>query len=164
MKNKVFMYLFVFTLLIALFIYISQKKIYERQLETIDSLEQKIGSLLEEMEYLRYENEDLNYFTFQGNDNAMTYYENQGYEPQVIEDLVREHIYAQNVENGGNPLIPYEGMEGTMKINKVRFLNHKWVIADFTDGRYWGEIILQYDIDETKNLTLNTVQSVLYPF
>src|SRR5690554_8231482 len=85
MKNKVFMYLFVFTLLIALFIYISQKKIYERQLETIDSLEQKIGSLQEEMEYLRYENEDLNYFTFQGNDNAMTYYENQGYEPQVIE-------------------------------------------------------------------------------
>ena len=113
---------------------------------------------------MRYENQDLNYSTFRGNDNAMTYYENQGYDPKNIETLVTEQIYAQNTESEGNPLIPYKGIESTMKINKLRFLNHRWVLADFTYGRYWGELIIQYDLDENKNLTLNTVESVLYPF
>ena len=38
----------------------------------------------------------LNYFTLQGNDNAMTYFENMGYEASDIENKVREYIYDQN--------------------------------------------------------------------
>ena len=31
-------------------------------------------------------------------------------------------------------------------INKVKLLNHKWVIADFSDGTDWGEIWSLYSI------------------
>ena len=30
-----------------------------------------------------------------------------------------------------------------MMINGVKMLNHKWAIADFTDGKYWGQILLK---------------------
>jgi len=42
-------------------------------------------------------------------------------------------------------------------------LNHKWVIADFSDGKRWGELILLYSIDKEGNITFETLQSVIYP-
>jgi len=163
MKSKIFMYLFLFAVLIILYMYMSQKKIYERQVKDNQDLTTKIDRLNEEIEFLKLENADLNYFTLQGNDNAMTYFENFGHEAKAIENVVNQQIYIQNTVQGDNPLVPYTGMEGIMRINKTRFLNHKWVLADFTDGRYWGEMIIQYDLDENENLTLNTIASFLYP-
>lgn len=143
--------------------YMSQKKIFERQLRDNQDLSTKIDQLKEEIEFLKIENADLNYFTLLGNDNAMTYFENFGYEAKSIENVVSQQIYGQNTVQGDNPLVPFVGMEGIMRVNKTRFLNHKWVLADFTDGRYWGEMIIQYDLDENENLTLNTIASFLYP-
>ena len=143
--------------------YMSQKKIFERQLRDNQDLSTKIDQLKEEIEFLKIENADLNYFTLLGNDNEMTYFENFGYEAKSIENVVSQQIYGQNTVQGDNPLVPFVGMEGIMRVNKTRFLNHKWVLADFTDGRYWGEMIIQYDLDENENLTLNTIASFLYP-
>jgi len=50
-----------------------------------------------------------------------------------------------------------------MKINKIRFLNHKWIIADFTDGRYWGEMVIEYYISDKKQIELTSTTSLLYP-
>ena len=51
-----------------------------------------------------------------------------------------------------------------MMINTVKLLNHKWIIADFSDGEYWGEIFLTYEITEDKELKFNLVEYFLYPF
>lgn len=145
-----------------LFMYMNQKRIYEDQESKINDLKEKADFYKGLNESLTDENFELNYFTLLGNDNAMSYFELQGFEASEIQTLVFEQIYAQNNLEGDNPLVPFVGMEGKMKINKVRFLNHRWVIADFTDGRYWGEMLLEYDLDENENLNLRTVASLLY--
>lgn len=146
-----------------LFMYMNQKRIYEDQEAKIDYLTEKSVALENELDSLKNVNFDLNYFTLLGNDNAMTYFENFGLEAVFMEELVTEHLYAQNEGGDDNPLVPYVGMEGVMKINKVRFLNHRWIIADFTDGRNWGELILEYDLNENQDLTLKTIASLMYP-
>lgn len=162
MRNKLFMYLFIFSVLMVLFMYINQKKIYENQEEKIEILKEKLLDSESQIKIVEAENSNLNYFTLQGNDNAMSYFENLGYEADQIENLVTEQIYKQNTTEGSNPLVPYEGIDAFMKINKVRFLNHKWLIADFTDGTYWGEMLIQFDLNEKKEITLNTIGSFLY--
>lgn len=163
MRHKIIFYLFIFSVLMLLFMYMNQKRIYENQEAKIIDLREKADFYKGLNEALTEENFDLNYFTLMGNDNAMTYFENFGFEAQFMQDMVTEQIYNQNLAEGDHPLVPYVGMEGKMKINKVRFLNHRWVIADFSDGRYWGEMILEYNLDENNDLTLRTVASLLYP-
>lgn len=162
MRNKIFLYLFLFSLLMLLFLYMSQKSIYESQENKIVGLDSRIEKSQDSIGKLNSRIGELNYFNLQGNDNAMTYFENMGYDAGEIEDLVTNQIYDQNAISGNNPLVPFEGMEGEMKINKLKFLNHKWILADFTDGVYWGEMILEYAINSDQELTLNTIASTIY--
>lgn len=163
MKKSLFMYLFFFALLLALFMFFNQKRAVESQQAKIDQLESALTKANDSIISLAEANQELNYFTLLGNDNAMTYFEQKGFEAQEIENYVRESIYAYNGEIAGNPLIPYEGMEGgTMRINSLKFLNHRWLVADFTDGKYWGEMILEYFIEPDNEITFNTLGSLLY--
>lgn len=163
MRRQIFLYLFLFTLLLIIFQYMNEKTIFEAQEIKIDNLRVKVEEAEETISNLKEANTDLNYFTLLGNENAMTYLESYGYDAADIETLVSNQIYDQNALKGNNPLVPFEGMNGDMKINKLKFLNHKWIVADFTDGTYWGEMILEYSINKDKELVMNTISSLLYP-
>jgi len=170
MKRTLFMYLFLFTLLFVIFQYMNEKKIFEKQenkiekqRNTISNLKNELLTLKDSLEILSNENLSCNYFTLQGNENAMSYVEKLGFESLEIESQVSEYMYDQNLVKEKNYLIPYEGMNGKMKINKIKFLNHKWIIADFTDGRYWGEMILEYYVTKKNKIELNQISSLLYP-
>ena len=162
MRNKIFMYLFFFTLLLVIFQYMNQKSIFEDQEKKINSLTEKVTKANDSLEVLSDRIADLNYFTLQGNDNAMTYLENLGLESGDVEAMITNTIYDQNAGSDGNPLVPFEGY-GAMRVNKIKFLNHRWVLADFTDGQYWGEMVLEYFFDENNQLSIEPVSSVLYP-
>jgi len=54
------------------------------------------------------------------------------------------------------------GSEAKFLINKVKVLNHKWLIADFSDGTYWGELWIQYAV-EGGNIRLEVKDYLLYP-
>lgn len=163
MRSKIFMYLFLFAVLFIIFQYMNEKSIFESQDENIASLTAKLKKSNDSISTLHEKIDDLNYFALQGNDNAMTYLENLGLDPMEVENSVAETIYDNNLIKGGNPLIPLEGMEGEMRINKVKFLNHRWVQAEITDGTYWGEMILEYFYDDKMKLVLTPVSTVLYP-
>lgn len=170
MKRTLFMYLFLFTLLFVIFQYMNEKKIFEKQenkiekqRNTISNLKNELLTFKDSLEVLSNENLSCNYFTLQGNENAMSCVEKLGFESLQIESQVSEYIYDQNLVKEKNYLIPYEGMNGKMKINKIKFLNHKWIIADFTDGRYWGEMILEYYVTKKNKIELNQISSLLYP-
>ena len=170
MKRTLFMYLFLFTLLFVIFQYMNEKKIFEKQENKIEKQRNIISNLKNELltvkdslEILSNENLSCNYFTLQGNENAMSYVEKLGFESLEIESLVSEYMYDQNLIKEKNYLIPFKGMNGKMKINKIKFLNHKWIIADFTDGRYWGEMILEYYVTKKNKIELNQISSLLYP-
>ncbi|MCG2418979.1 hypothetical protein K8089_08080 [Aequorivita sp. F47161] len=163
MRNKIFMYLFLFAVLFIIFLYMSEKSIFESQEKRIALLEAKVEKANDSIKTLHNTMESLNYFTLQGNDNAMTYFENMGYEAAEVEAKVSDQIYDFNLQKGNNPLVPFDGMEGDMKINKLKFLNHKWILADFTDGTYWGEMILAFSFNKNNELELTTLDSFLYP-
>ncbi len=163
MQRKIFMYLFLFCLLFIIYQYMNEKKIFENQDKKIEFLENKVASQSDSITTLNTSVADLNYFTLQGNENAMTYLESFGYRAKDVEELVTSQLMDQNLVNGDNPLVPFAGLEGAMKINKLKFLNNKWILADFTDGKYWGEMLVEYRIDDKKQLTLNTIASLLYP-
>ena len=163
MKNKIFLYLFLFAILFIIFQYMNEKSIFESQENKIASLSAKVSTAKDSIGRLNDSVLDLNYFTLQGNENAVTYFENLGYEAAEVETLVSEVIYDKNVLKGGNPLIPLAGINGDMRINKLKFLNHRWVLADFSDGTYWGEMVIEYFFDENRELQLSTIGAVLYP-
>lgn len=163
MKNKIFMYLFFFALLFVIFQYMNQKAIFESQNSDIQSLSEKLTKAEDSIITLNSRVADLNYFALQGNENAMDYLDKFGYDALEVENFVRDAIYDQNLIKGGNPLVPLEGMNGAMLVNKVKFLNHKWLMADFTDGKYWGEMLLSFGFNEENELEFNTLGSVLYP-
>ena len=163
MKSKIFMYLFFFALLLVLFQYMNQKSIFESQEQHITSLQDKMTQGNDSIEKLNDRVAELNYFTLMGNDNAMTYFEKLGMEASQVEAFVSDAIYEQNFESGGNPLVPLEPMYGKWIVNKVKFLNHRWVLADFSDGKYWGDMVVEYFFDENNQLQLTPLSSVLYP-
>ena len=157
------MYLFFFAALFIIFQYMNQKNIFEDQAEAIVSLTNSLKERNDSIAGLTDRVSDLNYFTLQGNENAMTYIENNGMEASEVEALITDAIYEKNTVKTGNPLVPYDGMEGTMRVNKIRFLNHKWILADFSDGTYWGELFIEYYFNEKNELELVPLGSLLYP-
>ena len=162
MKNKIFMYLFFFAVLFIIFQYMNEKSIFESQekkIELLTSKKQASDSLR-----LIAENqvEEANFFNLMGNSDAMTYIENLGLEAEAVKTLVSDAIIEKNVEENGNPLVPVEG--GTkMRINKIKFLNHRWIIANFSDGTYWGEVLIEYFFDENNELYLKPIDAIMYP-
>lgn len=163
MRSKIFLYLFIFTLMFTIFIYVNDKKILDSRDADITRLENRLEQEQEKNLNLAGENKDLLYFSLENNEEAISYFEDRGIDPEVLINLIEDEIIGRNKADDDNELVPYAGMDGAMRINKVKILNHKWIIADFTDGTYWGELFISYDIDENRNLQLNTERSFLYP-
>lgn len=166
MKRAIFMYLFFFAILFVIFQYMNEKKIFGKQENKIESQRNKINKLKDQVKVITDSLETLSnfdYFSLQGNENAISYIESLGFEALEIETFVSDYIYDQNLKKGSNQLVPYEGINGDMKINKLKFLNHKWILADYTDGRYWGEMVLEYYVTKDRKIELKQISSLMYP-
>ena len=163
MKSRIYMYLFFFSILLALFMYVNQSAIFERQTAVINSLEQKQSVLKDSVTTLKQEISELLYFDLLTNDSARTYFEQIGLEPEDVANQVKELIYEYNLQKGGNPLVPFANANGQWRINRIKFLNHRWIIADCSDGRAWGELWIEYFFDQEGQLDLTVESSVLYP-
>ena len=157
------MYLFFFSILLVLFMYVNQSAIFERQTAVINSLEQKQLALKDTVTALNQEISELLYFDLLTNDSARTYFEQIGLEPEDAANQVKERIYEYNLQKGGNPLVPFANANGQWRINRMKFLNHRRVIADCSDGSAWGELWIEYFFDQEGQLDLTVESSVLYP-
>ena len=166
MKRAIFMYLFFFAMLFVIFQYMNEKKIFGKQENKIESQRNKINKLKDQVKVITDSLEsssNADYFSLQGNENAISYIESLGFEALEIETFVSDYIYDLNLKKGNHKLVPYEGINGDMKINKLKFLNHKWILADYTDGRYWGEMVLEYYVTKNREIELKQISSLMYP-
>lgn len=163
MKGKIFMYLFFFALLFIIYQYMNEKTIFESQEKKINALTAQVSEKDSIADVLTDKVAELDYFTLLGNENAMSYFDNLALDAEEAQGLVSEAIYESNFGDGQNPLVPIESQDAKMRINKVRFLNHRWVLADFTDGNYWGEVLIDYFFDENNQLLLTPMSATLYP-
>ena len=164
MKKSLFLYLFILSVLMNIFTYMyySKKNVFdETQFKTNNAkLKDSLTSVSAKLD-------EANYFALESNQNAQDYLnsgdgiKNISYE-QLI-PLVKEKLMELNDNPKGNP---YTGQDqiGAQKfiINKAKVLNHRWVIADFSDGEYWGEVLLKYFVNEDESITFEIIQSVLY--
>lgn len=143
------MYLFIFSLLLIVFQYMNSKNILDSYEAKINKQQTKIEALSDSVQSLYDKNYDLTLFKITNNGDAQNYYYDTGIEIDKIEDLVTDALYSTNTYEGEeHPYIPYlSTTDNKMMINQIRVVNHKWVLANFTDGKFWGELFLNYQID-----------------
>ena len=164
MKKSLFLYLFILTLLFTVFTYMFLTKQVkfeqERYAKTTIKLRDSIQLLTSKVA-------DANYFSLENNENAQNYFDagsaSRTIQYEKLIPVVTEKLLDYNGNPKGNP---YTGQDqiGANKfiINKVKVLNHRWIIADFSDGEYWGEVLLKYFVNEDESISFEVNQSLLY--
>lgn len=160
MKSKIYLYLFIFSALIALYLAVSGSNREQSATEKLERSQAEAESLKDSLQQARLRVMDMQYFSLENNDDALAYYEHL--ELKDPERYISDKLLETNEQRGDNPLVPYEGMESSFKINKIKLLNHKWLIADFSDGKFWGELLIQYELKEDLSIDFNLVDHLLY--
>lgn len=160
MKNKIFLYLFVFALLIALYQFVSADTMFKDTSKKIESLEAENTQFKDSIQSLHLKMLEMEYFSLHNNDDALVYYDHLNM--VNVSDYIADKLIETNERKGDNPLVPYKGMEGDFKINKIKILNHKWIIADFSDGKFWGELLVKYELKDDLSVDFTLTDHLLY--
>jgi len=165
MKNRIFMYLFLFSVLLIIFQYVNSKNIIDKYENDIKVFKGKILENEQLVENLQNENFELGQFSIVGNEEALTYFEDRGYDTEKLIPTIIDGLYSMNDYKGeDHPIVPYVSMtESKMLINNIRILNHKWILADFSDTENFGEIFVTYEIDDNNQLKYKLVEYFMYP-
>lgn len=152
--------MFIFAALIALYLYVSGSNRLADSNTAVERLENRVTGLQDSLRDARLEVLDMQYFSLENNDDALVYYEHLNLKDPVR--YISDKLLETNEQRGDNPLIPYEGMENDFKINKIKVLNHRWIIADFSDGKFWGELFLKYELKDDMGIDFTLLDHLLY--
>jgi hypothetical protein len=164
MKQSLFLYLTILAVLSSIFTYmfLSKQVAFEQ-----NRYEKTTKKLRDSITLVSNQLADATYFSLLKNENAQNYFDS-GSSDKIIQyekliPVVTEKLLDYNSNPKGNP---YTGQDqiGTNKfiINKVRILNHRWIIADFSDGEIWGEVLLKYFVNTDDSISFDVNQSLLY--
>ena len=160
MKSKIFLYLFIFIALICLYLFVSSGKMVEAKEYSISKLEAEVEQLQDSVKNTQLKVLEMQYFSLENNDDALAYYDHL--ELKDISRYIADKLLETNENKGDNPLVPYEGMEGDFKINKIKVLNHKWILTDFSDGKFWGELLIKYELKDDLGVDFTLIDHLLY--
>ena len=108
---------------------------------------------------------DANVFSLENNDRAQNYLvESKVNDIPAFAEKVTQALLAFNDDKEGNKYTEQVKMgEQKFIINKVKLLNHRWIIANYSNGTLWGEVLLKYFIDENGTISFEIMNSYLYP-
>lgn len=164
MKKSLLLYLFILAILLNVFTYMfySKEVAFEQNKykNTTTKLKDSLNSITKKLS-------DANYFSLEKNENAQNYFDSENSEKTIqyekIIPFVTEKLLDFNANPKGNPYVGQDKL-GANKfiINKVKILNHRWIIADYSDGEYWGEVLLKYFINKDESVSFEIIQSLLY--
>ena len=132
-----------------------KKKVEKEEKPSIEILQDSIRKLSEELS-------DARYFDIQYNEDSQYFFYENGIEDS--EEFVRQQLMATNITKDENhPLISYRPRRNAkFQINKIKLLNHRWVICDFSDGLDWGELLLKITLNDDKTLSFEVLDQTLY--
>ena len=159
------MYLFIFTALIALYQFKSASNYventqlalakYQETAEEQIKVSAKVKSLEAQLEMAQL-------FDLKYNQEGLLVVENQYEGPQEISDFISDALIQTNIDKESqHTLIPFKSKKAKFVFNSVKVLNHKWLIANFTDGTIWGEAILKFSINKDQ-VNFTTEDAFLY--
>lgn len=161
MKKNIYLYLFIFSLLLNVFtyMYFNNKQKFEDQ--RIEKMQQTVKKTQDSLATVAASAGDAGLFSLKGNDNAVDYF--YGHDIDSLSDKIIEGIKDKNAVKGGNNLVGYEPLGGkSWLIGNVQILNNRWVIADFSNGTAWGDVLIKYFVDDKGNVSYETIQTNLY--
>lgn len=163
MKNKIFMYLFIFALLIVVFQYVNSKNILDDSAKRMETLKTQNTAFKTELEAQKMELSDLSLFDLRYNQDAKDYFYRKNLESDSLIPFIQNELYKLNETDGEHPLIPYASSEGKkMQFNTIKMLNHRWIIADFSDGEFEGELLIKYFMTSEKEVEFEVLDYLLY--
>ena len=122
-------------------------------------LKKKIDSLEENYKQLDKKYRDEIYFTLSDNQEALAYFAD--IEVDSLVSFIRDELYEKNFNKNSDIFVPISNTKNKYLINKVKILNHKWIIADFSNGSRWGEMWIEYYFDKNK-VVFNVKDYFLY--
>lgn len=164
MKKSFLLYAFILLVLINIFTYmfLSKEVKFEqnRYEKTTKKLRDSVALMTDKLI-------DANYFSLENNENAQNYFDsaiaNKTIAYEKLIPVVTEKLMDFNANPKGNPYVGQDQI-GANKfvINKVKVLNHRWIIADYSDGKMWGEVLLKYFVNEDESISFEVMQSLLY--
>lgn len=160
MKNQIFLYLFLFSALVCMYLFVSSGNMAKANMASIVKLKEEVSTLEDSLQQSELNLLEMQYFALENNDDALAYYEHLNIENPTR--YISDKLLETNESKGDNPLIPYEGMENDFKINKIKILNHKWILADFSDGKYWGELLIGYELKDDLGVDFRLNDHLLY--
>lgn len=164
MKKSFLLYGLILSVLFNVYTYVYLSKQLKFEQENNKVATEKHNAKVQK---LQLEIDEANYFSLAKNENAQNYFEATNPNKTILIEklipVVTEKLLDFNANPKGNP---YTGQDriGVNKfvINKVRILNHRWIIADFSDGDYWGEVLLKYFVNDDETISFEVQQSLLY--
>ncbi len=162
MKRNIYLYLFIFASLIALMLYVNGRNIQESQDRAYRTLEQKLEVTEAKLDNVSIPASSNSLFSLDNNEEAYNYFASTGLDVDKIEPLLFDYLLEKNIIEGGNPMVDYVGEGRGFQINDIQVLNHKWLIANFTDNETWGEVLIQYNFDANNKLSMQSLKTLLY--
>lgn len=130
----------------------------ESELNTMSKSVKKVN---DSITMLKAKVDDSDYFSLENNDRAQNYL-NQNNLP-AFEDKVKQSLLAFNDDAAGNKYVDQPKMgEQKFIINRIKILNHRWIIADYSNGSLWGEVLVKYFVNEDGTISFETMDSYLY--
>ena len=161
MKRSIFMYLFLFAVLWIIFQFVQVKKVSQDYEQRITKTVTQLGQALDSVKSLGDRVNEVDYFSLIENEKAYDYFFNDGYDVDSLALKVQDGLIEKNTVDG-NPMVPYIATDNPFQVNRVHLLNHRWIIADFSDGSRWGEILVRYFINEDGSIDYEPSESVIY--
>ena len=162
--KKLYLYLFIFAVLFNIFTYMFFNKQSTFQEKRYDEMTVKMR---DSINLLKGSPAADDYFDLDKNQKAQNYFDSE--DPAKFVDyvklipVVKDQLLNYNDNPKGNPYTGQDQItEQKIIINKIKILNHRWIIADYSDGEYWGEAMIKYFLNDDGTISYETFQSVLY--
>lgn len=158
MKN-VILYALVFSLLFNVFQFVNSTKILNGKETEVQKIKTHLKSSRDSVMQLS----NANYFALESDEDAQEYFFSNNLDYQKVATKVKEDLIVLNENKSGNRLVPYEPIDGKpFIVNTSKILNHRWLIAEFSNGDLWGQILVKYFVSTDKPTDFETVETVLY--
>jgi hypothetical protein len=158
MKNVV-LYALVFSLLFNVFQFVNSTKILESKDQEVVKVKNNLKTARDSVSQLA----NANYFALESDEDAQEYFYKSNLDYQKVAFKVKEDLIALNQNKNGNKLVPYEPIDDKpFIVNTSKILNHRWLIAEFSNGDLWGQILVKYFVSANKPTEFETIETVLY--
>lgn len=159
MKKSLTLYLLIIALVMNVFTYKYFSTKYAGEVELKAEENKKIKDSLSKM------STSTGDFELKNNDRAQNYlYQSNVKNILQFEEKVKQALFAYNDDPEGNKYTDQTKMgEQKFVINSIKILNHRWLIANYSNGKLWGEVLLKYFVNDDDSISFEFMNGYLYP-